>query len=383
MGFFSPRYFMILPHSGCQAACKYCFGPNKGEAMSLEVFDKVVDFIKNIAPKCNKINITFHGGEPLLAGADFYHYALEKLRDTFGKSTQLSIQSNLWALDDELCELIKHYNVSIGTSLDGFEEMCNAQRGQGYFQKTMAGIQKLHINDIHTNCICTFTSEFSDKAQEVFKFFAREGIPYTIHGAVPVLECEKKEFNVSVEEMERILADTLLVYKKNLSLNRVRTIDSMARGCFAEKGNVCTFFHCLGSFAAVDLTGNIYTCQRFCGHENYAIGNVFDEPSEFSLTHNPIFALFERKQNQAKKACANCLQFNYCKGGCLYNMFTANTDKDPYCEAYKSVFNTISRDMSLEMVGIMTKGLNKKDAPLLTMAGDFPHPFDKIQQKSE
>ena len=66
----------------------------------------------------DKVHFTFHGGEPLLAGYDFYSEALEKLSN-IPNFEGFSLQSNIWLLNQNLIDLFKKYNVVISTSIDG------------------------------------------------------------------------------------------------------------------------------------------------------------------------------------------------------------------------------------------------------------------------
>jgi uncharacterized protein len=54
-------------------------------------------------------------------------------------------------LYDDFCKLFKEYSVSIGTSLDGPCEINDIQRSSGYFDKTMAGIERLRKIGLNTN----------------------------------------------------------------------------------------------------------------------------------------------------------------------------------------------------------------------------------------
>ena len=114
--------------------------------MSPKVFDATVDWLEAIFPTDECLDLTFHGGEPLLAGQAWYTRNLPILRQRFGKRLKLSIQSNLWLLDDAMCDLFKEYGVSIGTSLDGPAHVNDQQRGAGYFARTMAGIETARRN---------------------------------------------------------------------------------------------------------------------------------------------------------------------------------------------------------------------------------------------
>ena len=136
MDVFRPENFMLLPTMACQAGCRYCFAKKTGEVMTRETAEKALDFMACIAPERKDIHLTFHGGEPLLAGEEFYEWILPLLWQRFGRRVHLSIQSNLWAVTDRMAELFRKYHVSVGTSLDGPEDICDSQRGEGYYART-------------------------------------------------------------------------------------------------------------------------------------------------------------------------------------------------------------------------------------------------------
>ena len=341
--------------------------------MSLEIAKQAVNFIERIAPTERQLKITFHGGEPLLAGFDYYKAILPLLRERFGRRLRISMQTNLWAMDDAMAPLLAEYHVSVGTSMDGFSELCDAQRGEGYYAKWKKGRDVLQRHGVHVGAICTLTSRYTHRAREVFE---RIGVPYALHGAVSPLGGKDCTFAVSPEEMTGILLDTLDDYCKNLSHNRVRTIDAMVAGCFQKCGQVCTFYDCLGAFAAIDPVGGVYTCQRFCGQEEYCLGNIGDRLTEADLLHSKAFTRLSEAAAQVKAHCFECPHSDYC-GGCLYNQLAAKSDHDPYCESYKTVFDKISRDMALEMGGYLLGRLTPKQMPLLTIAGEFMHPYDE------
>ena len=377
---FCPSDFMLLPTAACQASCAYCFGPNRGETMSVKVADKALAFMERIAPDEGNIHVTFHGGEPLLAGLEYYQYILPRLTELFGRRLRLSMQTNLLAMDEEYAKLMRRYNISVGTSIDGDEHMCDAQRGKGYYEHNEFGRSLLKKNGVDVSRICTFTHRSAGEAGRVFRHYAGEppltGLPYAIHGAVRALTRLPDEYTVDTEDMACILLDTLKTYRENIAQTRVATLDSMVKGCFESEGQVCTFFPCLGRFAAIAPDGRVYSCQRFCGHTGFALGNVLDDLTEEIILNSAAYRSLIDKQEGTKNACSNCMHYPYCSGGCLYNMFASDTGKDPYCEAYRAAFDVISRDMALEMGGLLTKRILPEQARLLQMAGDRPHPYD-------
>ncbi len=147
------RHLMLVPSLACPASCAYCFSPHAGgPPMTRATLDAGVRWQNTLGGK-DPLEITFHGGEPLVPGIQFYQMALPLLRDGLARRVRFAMQSNLWLLTDELCDLFREYGVSIGTSLDGPEPINDAQRGQGYFTRTMAGIERARAHGLDVGCI--------------------------------------------------------------------------------------------------------------------------------------------------------------------------------------------------------------------------------------
>ena len=377
MNRFSPHNFMLLPTMACQASCRYCFAKKSGAVMRLTVAEKAVALIERLAPTDREIRLTFHGGEPLLAGIAWFETLLPLLLMKFGQRIRLAVQSNLWAIDADFAALFRKYGVSVGTSVDGPEEICDAQRGSGYYAKTKAGEALLRAHGINVGEICTLAAPNAGRAGEVFRRFEK---PYALHGAVPPPGTATNGMSVSVDGMKRILLDSYDAYRADPAHNRITTIDAMAKGCFEGKGTVCTFFDCLGTFAAIAPDGEIYSCQRFAGFPEFSLGNVKNDPSEESLVNSAGYRRLRAAEDGKKNVCARCGHFIYCNGGCLYNALTAGTAKDPYCEAYRAAFDRILYDMALEMGQVLLGEAG--DTPVLAMAGDRPHPFERKRKEA-
>ncbi len=96
-------HLMLLPSLACPAQCAYCFGPRSGDGavLSRDTLEAVVDWQQELGGgPADEIEITFHGGEPLVAGAAFYRMALPLLRDGLApRRVRFAAQSNLWLLD--------------------------------------------------------------------------------------------------------------------------------------------------------------------------------------------------------------------------------------------------------------------------------------------
>ena len=231
-----------------------------------------------------KLEITFHGGEPLLPSIAWYRMALPILREGLSpRSVRFSVQSNLWLLTDELCDLFKAYQVSLGTSLDGPEAINDAQRGRGYFRRTMAGIERAHAHGLNVGVICTFTSNSATQADSVFNFYLEKGLSFSVHAALQPIGPPDSNFRLLPEDHGQLLVDLLERYLDNADRVRISTLDAMCRSISAGYGGICTFTDCLGHYLAVDPEGWIYPCQRMAGMTPFRLANVHDCPTREDL----------------------------------------------------------------------------------------------------
>ena len=244
------------------------------------------------------LELTFHGGEPLLAGAAFYQDALPRLQNAWqGRVVRFSVQSNLWRLDEAHLDVFGEYPVSLGTSLDGPEELNDAQRGKGYFRRTMAGIDRARRRGIPVGCIATFSAQTAPEWRRVVEFFLAEGLSFSVHAALPVLGWPNGQpWELSAAAYGELLVNLLDFYLGHRKQMRLETLDGMIRAVSTGKGGMCTFGDCLGGYLAVGPDGSVYPCQRFAGDERFRLGGV-DEPPE-RLRQSAVWVDFARRQEQ-------------------------------------------------------------------------------------
>jgi len=382
---------MIVPSLECPASCRYCFGPNLGQTMSEETAGQTIDFIRRVDQQAGlkKIHVTFHGGEPLVVGHEFFECFLNQLKRSFsGRPIDLGIQSNLWLLDDTFCAIFKEHNVSVGTSLDGPEAINDLQRGVGYFKKTMAGIQRARAWGLDVGCIATFTRDSWPHWRDIANFFIGERLSFSVHASVPAWQQPDSGYALSPDEKAALLPELLDFYILNRKKLSISTFDQMAKGILAGQGQICTFKDCLGMFLAIDPTGNIYPCQRFCGHPDFRLATLDDRPSLESLYQSPIAVRMKERERQIAQACRACDHVDYCKGGCSYNAWAGGngSPKDPYCPAYQQIFTKLRdrlvREMGSEenIAAVADRPYGKggdlllKRGPLIEIVRSGPHP---------
>lgn len=346
--YYTSPHIMQVFSASCMAECKYCFGPHKGKIADLAIINNSIDFLKKIFTETGqaKASITFHGGEPLTLPINLWKYYFDRLHnEIIGVKFRFNVQSNLWKLNNEFCDLFYKYNVAIGTSIDGPMDLNDKQRGIGYFNRTLKGIRLAEKEGLDVGCIATFTPAIIDHYLSVMIFFLEEKLSFSTHPSIrPLNHYGNDNLFLKSEQFTVLEVKLLYEYLRNRKKIRIGSLDQYIRSVALGKGEVCTFKDCFGMFIAIGPEGNIYHCQRFCGKEEFCIGNVADLPSLSDIENHPNAKKIIERQNAVIESCWDCEHFNYCKGGCYYNAISDGDGIiDMYCETYKMMFNIIKK----------------------------------------
>jgi len=351
-----PFHVMLIPTLGCPANCNYCWSSEeKSPIMSIETIKEVVEWLKIF--RQDSVTFTFHGGEPLLAGAEFYREALPLLAEGLSsRNIAFAIQTNMWKLTPEIAEIFARYNVPIGSSLDGPQELNDLQRGKGYYEKTMRGYEIAKDHGLTVRFITTFTSHSVKFREDIFNFYLDKGLTLKLHPCLPSIKGDNPEkWALDPKEYGELLIYLLDKYLENMGKIEVMNIDHLCKCVFTGRGTVCTFVDCMGDTFAVGPDGGIYPCYRFVGMPEYVMGNVYDRPTMADLAKSDAWKLMHKYKEFVDTACGKCAHIKYCRGGCPYNAIVPTDGEikavDPHCIAYKMIFDEITNRVNQEMFG--------------------------------
>jgi uncharacterized protein len=351
-----PFHVMIIPTLGCPSKCAYCWSSEVGSpVMSIRTVEDIVAWLKDF--RKDPVTFTFHGGEPLLAGAEFYQQALplltNELRDL---EPNFALQTNLWKLTPDLAEILAKYTIPIGSSLDGPQELNDLQRSEGYYERTMRGYELAKKHGLQVQFICTFTSHSVQFKEDIFKFFMDNRLTLKLHPALPSLKSyEPDRWTLSPEKYGDLLVYLLDKYLENMDQIEVRNINDYARCVLTGRGTVCTFVDCMENTFAVGPDGSIYPCYRYVGMLEYVMGHVRDRPSQEDLIQSAAGVRMQRFKECVDRECKGCKHIRYCRGGCPYNAIARSDGEiegvDPHCLAYRRIFEEIADRFDQEMMG--------------------------------
>jgi len=349
-----PFSVMIKPVcSTCNLDCAYCYyktkakelyDPRRALKMSGErLEDFTVQYLRAMPEMCA---FNWQGGEPLLAGLDFFQQAvrLQKKHTLPNQLVKNNIQTNGTLLNEEWCRFFMENNFLVGISLDGPETLHNRFRrdaaGHGTFLAAMAGLELLRKNRVEFNVLVTLNSANTAKGREIYQFLVNRGVKYVQF--IPILEREADgsiaDFSCPPRDFENFLGEVFSCWKDNhVGRVSVRFIDDLLYQLVSGLPSICcNSRECANAFV-LEWNGDLFACDHFVS-KDWLIGNIGDHPL-VELVHSPLVGKFAEFKTDLPSACRSCEYLQYCHGGCPKHHIPLGTDPgrvNYFCQAYKT-----------------------------------------------
>lgn len=122
---------IILPTEKCNFRCIYCYEDYKLGKMNSVTMDRIIELIEELIPNYDILNISWFGGEPLLAMDVIREISgrAELICKKYRKAYYSQMTTNGYLLDiDTIKELLKLHIVMYQVTIDGDHESHNKQR---------------------------------------------------------------------------------------------------------------------------------------------------------------------------------------------------------------------------------------------------------------
>ena len=349
-----PITVMIKPASGlCNLRCSYCF--YKDEMAHRAVAERGIMtketaralIRRAFAYSDGQISFAFQGGEPLLAGKEFYRDFLREVKSYSSSKCAVgnSIQTNGTLIDHEWCEIFKEGNFLVGVSLDGTEETHDMHRlseKNGPTQaRVLAGIQQLKDAGIEYNILCVVTKQIAERPQEVFNALKT-------HRWLQFIPClngfdnQNEEWSLTPETYGAFLIETFDLYEKAWNSGEpvsIRQFDNWMGMLLGHPPETCSMSGVCGEYFLAESDGDIYPCD-FYAIDEWHMGNI-KESSFFRLEKSEKRKAFREESLPVPKRCKACEWYFLCRNGCRRDrVLNANGELiTDLCSAYQLFFN--------------------------------------------
>lgn len=345
--------------AACNLRCSYCYYLDKADLCgyrgSLKMSDEILErYIKQHIEASSEDTVFFswHGGEPLLAGIDFYRKAVSFQQKFLpsGRYALNGIQTNGTLLDDEWCSFLKSESFIIGISIDGPPDLHNMHRitqaGEPTSEKVLKGFELLKKYKITSEILCVVNSGNSLHPLEVYNFFRQLGAEYI--SFLPLVERDTSkasgvsDSSVKPEEFGSFLS---VIFDEwighDIGKIKIQIFEEALRPAFNQEHTLCIFKVDCGGVPVIEHNGDFYACDHYVDREHLS-GNVNEVPLAELLTSQSQKAFGKSKSDTLPRYCLDCDVLEMCNGECPKNRFITTPDGEPglnyLCKGYKQFF---------------------------------------------
>lgn len=342
---------MIKPvSSSCNMKCKYCFYHDLAKVRDVASYGKISDDLLELIVKKafqetrNRVNFSFQGGEPTLAGLDFYkkfiNYVQKYNKDDI--EVNYALQTNGIIIDDNWAKFLNENNFLTGLSIDGDKKIHNYFRidrnNEGTYNKAIKTAKLFKKYEVDFNILTVITDQTARHIKNIYNNYKKHDFRY-----LQFIRCieskEQKDENIGLtpENYKNFLNELFKKWYydiKNGKYISIRYFDNLIRMLMGLDPKACEMKGYCSMQNIIEADGSVYPCD-FYVTENWQIGNV-KENSFLELYEDRKTKKFIEQSTKYPQKCKNCQWFQICRNGCKRDRAQNNLNK--YCISFKRFF---------------------------------------------
>jgi uncharacterized protein len=340
--------FVLKVVSRCNLNCRYCYVYNKGDetwrTRPVIMSDAVVEAaIDKMLDWCNESHqsltrITFHGGEPLLAGRRRFERWCLRIRSRMEGTSKVAfnVQTNGTPLNEDWARLFLDQRIAVGVSIDGPAAIHDSMRinhqGEGSHARVVRGIEALKAHAVPMGALAVV--QFGADSVSIHRHLVALGFPninYLLpdftHDTVAQIH---RQFGVTP------CADFLLPIFDEWWINGTLEVNiplfiAVARLVLGGRSNIDMVGNEPFGFVFIEPDGAIEDLDalRVCRHGMAGTGlNVYSSDIADVASLSPLHraAMFEGLDTP--RGCTGCAEFKTCAGGYLPHRWSSTSGFD-------------------------------------------------------
>lgn len=363
-----PLSIMIKPvSSACNMRCRYCFyadvAHNRECADMGRMSDATLDNVvrRALAYAEGQATFSFQGGEPTLAGYEFFEklVALERKYNTKGVHVHNAVQTNGYRIDDRLLDLFARERFLVGVSYDGTPRLHDKYRldaaGKGTSAQVRNTVKNLKSRGIDFNILCVVNADVAAHWKECFEVLSRfEYIQYI--SCLDGLNGEKSTYSLTPELYTDFLKGSFDLYYRAFMAGKpvsIRNFDNYISILLGYPPENCGMCGRCGLYYLIEADGSVYPCDFYVLDE-WRMGNI-NTQSFFQLAKTPVGARFISASLQVPAQCRMCQWYPLCRNGCRRERDAVDENGvalNKWCASYRAFFE-YSADRMTKMARII------------------------------
>ena len=353
---------LIKPASSlCNLRCKYCFYADISSQrevksygiMKIETMKRIIDNIYKDLEDGDHFHCAFQGGEPTLAGLEFFQELVEYIAKKTSKiKVHYVFQTNGLLLNDQWCKFFRKNNFLVGLSIDGDCHIHDQNRvdtsNNGTYARVIKAKELLSKNGVEYNILCVLTNQLALQPDKVFEFIKEENIRYIQF--IPCLD----DLGVKVSSAHSLKPENFAYFynrlfilwstefKKNNYIS-INMIDNIINLIAHRVAGSCGMLGICQMQYIIEADGGVYPCDFYVLDQFY-VGNVMENTlTELKRTQKASEFLAEK--TSAYEYCEKCRYLPLCNGGCkrMKGVMYIN-EKEDYC-GYKTFLDKNHKEL--------------------------------------
>ena len=336
--------FMVMAKpvgSRCNMRCSYCYYLDKGQfsthatqtRMGFDLLERLIRQYIEAAPG-PVVSFVWHGGEPTLAGLDFYRRAVQLQKKYLPRGWEVwnNLQTNGVLLNDEWCRFLKENRFDVGLSVDGCESVHDRNRrdrgGKGTYQRVRRAAERLKSAGILPDLLCTVNAASTEDPLAVYRGLRELGTGWVqfIPIVVRLPDGGMAPESVTPEGYGRFLNAVFDEWvTHDLGKLDVQLFAETARIWAGGQASLCWMAPTCGRVLIAEEDGGVYSCDHFVDAE-HRIGSL-QKDRLGALVDSPFQQDFGlRKRDALTDQCRRCPWLACCNGGCPKDRFALSRD---------------------------------------------------------
>jgi len=355
---------IVKSTNDCNLRCSYCYvsddNGNPRFFMPDGVLSSTVSKILDYNNPSQPTEFIWHGGEPLLAGTDFFNGALSYQEQySRGHDIENSIQTNLTILDEKILSFLSRNNFRVGTSIDGLAQTHDANRktkaGRGTFDTVYTNLKRVKDAGLKVGAIVTLNRQNLGEMQNIYSLFRDLGVNFRINPVFYATREERYTSDFSMTPREYGLAMNelfdLWFFDKDHKIEIDTFVNILDNLLHKNLGDCHYSGSCQSGILLIDPNGDVYPCDKFDKKPEFVMGNIATDTLKRILDSPIRKSLMSRNVGEIDD-CKSCEQLDLCNGGCMYDGFVETEDfnaKSYFCEGDFLMFDHIKKRVSEQL----------------------------------
>jgi len=324
--------------------------------MSLETLETVIQ--KALAAARRECTIAYQGGEPTLAGLDFFRESIEiQKRHNHRKITiHNAIQTNGMVIDEAWAEFFAKNHFLVGLSLDGTKETHDACRvdpqGKGTFAQVLKTARLFDRYQVDYNILTVVNRITARRIEAIYQQYKKHNFRYLQF--IPCLdplgeEIGGKDYSLTPEMFGDFLNRLFRLWYRDMMSGypvSIRTFDNYLNMLLGNPPECCGMGGVCGVQNVIEADGSVYPCDFYVLDE-YRLGNLQTDSFE-QLDRKRQEIRFIESSREFPSKCRDCRYFPLCRGGCRRMRSAMDGFEVPmnyFCSAYKLFFDKNLKDL--------------------------------------